>query len=59
MSLLPDDYAAYAKYFVDDLPYNADELRAMATLSEERSCEKGRFSLHRRREEPPQVANNR
>jgi ribose transport system substrate-binding protein len=29
-----DDYAAYAKYFVDDLPYNADELRAMATLSE-------------------------
>ena len=28
------DYAAYAKYFVDDLPYNADELRAMAQLSE-------------------------
>ena len=29
-----DDYTAYAKYFVDDLPYNADELRAMAKLSE-------------------------
>jgi ribose transport system substrate-binding protein len=28
------DYAAYAKYFVADLPYNADELRAMAQLSE-------------------------
>lgn len=28
------DYDAYAKYFVDDLPYNADELRAMADLSE-------------------------
>lgn len=31
----PEDYAAYAKYFVNDLPYNADELRAMATLSVE------------------------
>jgi ribose transport system substrate-binding protein len=31
----PEDYAAYAKYFVDDLPYNADELREMATLSVE------------------------
>ena len=30
----PADYAAYAKYFVNDLPYNADELRAMAKLSE-------------------------
>jgi ribose transport system substrate-binding protein len=30
----PDDYTAYAKYFVNDLPYNADELRAMAKLSE-------------------------
>ena len=29
-----EDYAAYAKYFVDDLPYNADELKAMAKLSE-------------------------
>lgn len=29
-----DDYNAYAKYFVDDLPYNADELRAMAKLDE-------------------------
>jgi len=28
------DYSAYAKYFVDDLPYNADELRAMAKLNE-------------------------
>lgn len=26
-----EDYAAYAKYFVDDLPYNADELRNIAT----------------------------
>lgn len=26
-----DDYAAYAKYFVDALPYNADELKAMAS----------------------------
>ena len=30
----PEDYAAYAKYFVDDLPYNAEELKAMAKLSE-------------------------
>ena len=30
----PEDYAAYATYFVDELPYNADELRAMAALSE-------------------------
>ena len=30
----PEDYAAYATYFVDDLPYNADELRSMASLSE-------------------------
>ncbi len=29
-----EDYAAYAKYFVDDLPYNAEELRAMAKLSQ-------------------------
>lgn len=28
------DYAAYAKYFVDELPYNAAELREMAKLSE-------------------------
>lgn len=25
-----EDYAAYAKYFVDDLPYNADEFRDIA-----------------------------
>lgn len=30
----PEDYAAYAKYFVDALPYNAEELKAMAALSE-------------------------
>ena len=30
----PEDYAAYAKYFVDALPYNQEELRAMAALSE-------------------------
>ncbi len=30
----PEDYASYAKYFVDALPYNADELKAMAALSE-------------------------
>ncbi len=30
----PEDYAAYAKYFVNTLPYNADELRALANLSE-------------------------
>ncbi len=30
----PEDYAAYAKYFVDALPYNTEELRAMAALSE-------------------------
>ncbi|MBR0099464.1 MAG: hypothetical protein IJP90_07080 [Treponema sp.] len=30
----PEDYAAYAKYFVDDLPYNAQELKDMANLSE-------------------------
>ncbi len=29
-----EDYNAYAKYFVADLPYNADELRAMAKLTE-------------------------
>ncbi len=29
-----EDYASYAKYFVDDLPYNAQELKAMASLSE-------------------------
>lgn len=28
------DYAAYAKYFVDDLPYNKAELQEMAKLSE-------------------------
>ena len=28
-----EDYAAYAKYFVDDLPYNSDELLAMSTQS--------------------------
>lgn len=28
------DYKAYAQYFVKDLPYNAEELRAMAKLSE-------------------------
>ncbi|HOX32253.1 MAG TPA: substrate-binding domain-containing protein [Spirochaetales bacterium] len=30
----PADYEAYAKYFVDDLPYNASELVAMSKLSE-------------------------
>lgn len=30
----PADYTAYAKYFVDALPYNAEELKAMAGLSE-------------------------
>ena len=30
----PEDYASYAKYFVDDLPYNESELKAMATVSE-------------------------
>lgn len=30
----PEDYAAYAKYFVDALPYNTEELKAMANLSE-------------------------
>ncbi len=30
----PEDYASYAKYFVDDLPYNTEELKAMANLSE-------------------------
>jgi ribose transport system substrate-binding protein len=30
----PADYTAYAKYFVDALPYNAQELKAMAGLSE-------------------------
>jgi len=29
-----DDYEAYAKYFVADLPYNTAELQAMAKLSE-------------------------
>lgn len=29
-----EDYSAYAKYFVDDLPYNAAELQEMAALSE-------------------------
>ncbi len=29
-----EDYAAYAKYFVDELPYNASELKAMAALDE-------------------------
>lgn len=29
-----DDYQAYSKYFVTSLPYNADEIRAMAKLSE-------------------------
>lgn len=28
-----EDYAAYAKYFVDELPYNAEELRAMGNMS--------------------------
>ena len=28
----PEDYAAYEKYFVDQLPYTADELKAMADL---------------------------
>ena len=31
----PADYAAYAQYFVDDLPYNEKELQEMAGLSEE------------------------
>jgi ribose transport system substrate-binding protein len=30
----PQDYDAYAKYFVNDLPYNAKELVAMAALNE-------------------------
>lgn len=30
-----DDYAAYAKLFVDSLPYTSDELKAMANESEE------------------------
>jgi len=34
------DYDAYAKYFVDDLPYNASELREMAGLSESALAEK-------------------
>ncbi|MCH3917926.1 MAG: substrate-binding domain-containing protein [Spirochaetia bacterium] len=29
-----DDYKDYAKYFVDTLPYTADEIRSMAKLSE-------------------------
>lgn len=29
----PEDYNNYSKYFVDQLPYNADELKKMATLS--------------------------
>ncbi len=29
-----EDYSAYAKYFVDDLPYNAKELQDMAKLDE-------------------------
>lgn len=28
-----EDYANYAKYFVDELPYNADELKAMGEMS--------------------------
>lgn len=28
-----DDYQAYAKYFVDDLPYNTQELQAMANMN--------------------------
>ncbi len=28
-----EDYNAYAKYFVDELPYNAAELREMANMS--------------------------
>ncbi len=29
----PEDYAGYEKYFVDQLPYTQDELKAMADLS--------------------------
>ncbi|MCI1208030.1 MAG: sugar ABC transporter substrate-binding protein [Treponema sp.] len=29
-----EDYQNYAKYFVDDLPYNAKEIQAMANMSE-------------------------
>ncbi|MBR1913032.1 MAG: sugar ABC transporter substrate-binding protein, partial [Treponema sp.] len=29
-----EDYASYAKYFVDELPYNEQELKDMAKLSE-------------------------
>ncbi|MCE5189370.1 MAG: substrate-binding domain-containing protein [Eubacteriales bacterium] len=29
----PEDYAAYAKLFVDQLPYSADELKAMGAMS--------------------------
>ena len=28
-----EDYANYAKYFVDELPYNADELKAMGEMN--------------------------
>ena len=36
----PDDYAAYEKYFVDQLPYTDDELKEMATLDIEALKEK-------------------
>lgn len=35
----PEDYAAYDEYFVKDLPYNTDELIAMAGLSFEELAE--------------------
>lgn len=36
----PEDYDAYAKYFVDELPYNTEELKAMANDSFEQLNEK-------------------
>lgn len=36
----PEDYDAYAKYFVDELPYNTEELKAMANDSFEQLSEK-------------------
>jgi len=35
----PEDYAAYKKYFVDELPYNTDELVAMADYTFEELAE--------------------
>ena len=35
----PEDYADYEKYFVDQLPYTQDELKAMADQSFEELAE--------------------